>query len=70
MYPGCHMQLAAWEMLRHHTPHINDRLAKLLVARELIVLMAESAQAHEPNDVAIRAEVRQLGERTQFAALP
>lgn len=63
-YPGCHVRQAAWEMLGYHTRHINDWPAKLAAAREFIALMAEPAKTHEPNDEAIRSEMRELRERS------
>ena len=42
LFPGCRVRQAVWEMLKFHTRDCPDLQSKIVVARELIALMADS----------------------------
>ncbi|MEO8345025.1 MAG: class I SAM-dependent methyltransferase [Betaproteobacteria bacterium] len=63
LFPGCRVRQTAWEMLKLHTRDCPDLPSKIVAARELISLMADSKGALNRDEDTLRAEFRKLAHR-------
>ena len=67
LFPGCRVRQAVWEMLKLHTRDCPDLPSRVVAARELIALMADSKGPLNQDEDTLRAEFRKLAHRPDGA---
>ena len=67
VFPGCRTRQIAWDILRHHTQHIEEPRAKLDAARALCELLADGGAVQSENDQRLRDEFRRLSKEADSA---
>ncbi len=60
LFPGCKVRQAVWDMLKFHTKDCTDLRSKLVAARSLIALMANSGSTSDDGENTLRLEFQKL----------